>query len=171
VIKAHAVRDWEYMCEHAAKAEDDIAKDLFVMDSANRLSHRLMIDADVIEGSWQAHRKAQPLEVGITYLPGGQRRHLNANAEEDRRKKSWQAQLERFRMSMIGGIALIAPMLLMALHNDRTTALATTSVSVLIFASMIAVLTPASPEVALGAVSAYAAVLVVFVGTTLPPAT
>jgi hypothetical protein len=54
---------------------------------------------------------------------------------------------------------------------DRTTALATTSGSVLLFAILFAAFMHMPPEVAIGAVSAYATVLVVFVGSTLPPAT
>lgn len=72
-------------------------------------------------------------------------------------------------MSIFGGLALIAPMLTMALHDDHAAALAVTSGSVVFFAIIVAVFTPASPEVALGAVSAYAAGLVVFVGSTLSP--
>lgn len=88
--------------------------------------------------------------------------------EEERRKKSWQASLERFWISIFGGIALIAPVLLMALHDDRSTVMATTSGSILLLAIVIALFTPGPPEVAVGAVSAYAAVLVVVVGSTGP---
>jgi hypothetical protein len=170
------------MVEHAARTSDNISEDLFVASSAKLLNHKLMVSKQVIEENWESRCQPRPPKEGETYLPGGQRRHVNAQKEEEREKKeraleeerqkrSWQAKLERFWMSIFGGIALIAPMLLMALHNDRTTALATTSGSVLIFAIIVAVFTPAPPEVALGAVSAYAAVLVVFVGSTLSPAT
>ena len=139
------------MVEHASSAADDISKDLFVASSANTLSHRLMLDKHVIEEGWNGLR-SQPgnLYANVTYLPGGQRRHVNAQKLEEVRRRSWQARLERFWVSIFGGIALIAPMLLMALHNDRTPALATTSDSVLLFAIIIAVLTPAPLRLQLG---------------------
>lgn len=159
------------MVEHGSKAGDDISKDLFVASSAKPLTRKLMIDKQVIEVN-PAQTPAQiygPKQQ--TYLPGGQRRHVNAEKNEELRMKSWRARLERFWISVLGGVALIAPMLVMALHNDRTTALAITSGSVFLFAIIFAIIIPAPPEVALTAVSAYAAVLIVFVGSTLPTST
>jgi hypothetical protein len=69
------------------------------------------------------------------------------------------------------GIALIALMLKWSCMKDRNTALATTSGSAFLFAIIVAVFMPATPVVAVEAVAAYAAVLVVFVGSKLPPAT
>jgi len=54
---------------------------------------------------------------------------------------------------------------LMVYHKDLTTSTATTSVAVIIFAVIMSLYTDATPEVVVGAVAAYAAVLVVFVGT------
>lgn len=67
-------------------------------------------------------------------------------------------------VALLGGIALVGPMLLMVLHNDQTTKLATTSVAVFLVAAFMACYSKASPEIVVSVVAAYAAVLVVFVG-------
>lgn len=163
------------MVEHAERTDDDVSKDLFVISSKRWLDHTLMLNQGVIREDWTTTPTREPI-----YLPGGQRIHANAqkrkernerqHAEEKKRlERSLEAKWKRFWMSIFGGVALIAPMLLMVLHNDRTTALATTSGSVLLFAIIVAVFTEAPPDITIGAVSAYAAVLVVFVGSALPP--
>jgi NAD/NADP transhydrogenase alpha subunit len=74
-------------------------------------------------------------------------------------------------MALFGGVALIAPMLIMALHPGRTVDLVTTSVATVIFVIFIVVWnTDASGMDVLTSTAAYAAVLVVFVGANLAPA-
>lgn len=169
------MRDWEFMVEHAAKTDGDIAKDLFIASSKNPLSYKLMQEKGLIEMGWESYCVPEEPKPGDTYLPGGQRRRVNEEKERLRQKemriKSSRARWERFGMGVFGGIALIAPMLLMVLHRDRTTALVTTSVSMILFAIIISFLPIASPDVALVAVATYAAVLVVFVGAALPQPT
>lgn len=172
---ATAVQDWEFMVSHAAKAGPDDHKDLFVMSSKNGLSHRMMQENGVIEERWKESCIPEMAWNTGTYLPGGQRRDVNweekLRQSEELRKRSTKAQWERFGMAMFGGLALIGPMLLMVLHRDRTTALATTSGSVFLFAIIVSRFTLASPDVAVAAVAAYAAVLVTFVGSSLPQTT
>lgn len=86
-------------------------------------------------------------------LPLGQRRSVN-----------FKATLERFLIALLGGIALVGPMLVMELHNDLPTKLTTTSVAVFLVAAFVAVYSTAPPEIIISVVAAYAAVLVVFVG-------
>ena len=76
--------------------------------------------------------------------------------------------LKRFWFGLAGGLALIAPLLLIILHHDQTTALATASVATMFFALTMAFYheSDASPLALVGATAAYAAVLVVLVGTT-----
>lgn len=69
-------------------------------------------------------------------------------------------------MAFVGGAALVVPMLIMLLHASRNTSLITTSVSVLLFATFLAFGVSASPQETLVATATYAAVLVVFVGTS-----
>ena len=78
-----------------------------------------------------------------------------------------KAAIIRFTMAFFGGVALVGPMLVMTLHKSRNTSLITTSISVLFFAMVVAYFArKASPQEVLAATAAYAAVLVVFVGTS-----
>jgi hypothetical protein len=70
-------------------------------------------------------------------------------------------------MAMFGGIALIGPMILMVMKTDLVTALVTVSLSVFLFGLALAIFfTDVNPEAVLASVAGYAAVLVVFVGTS-----
>jgi uncharacterized membrane protein YqjE len=74
--------------------------------------------------------------------------------------------LSRLSMALIGGLALIAPMLIMTLHNTRLTTLLTTSLFVIGVAVGLAwKMKDAKSQDIIAATAAYAAVLVVFVGT------
>jgi hypothetical protein len=87
--------------------------------------------------------------------------------ERESRNK-WYSRLQ---MALFGGVALIAPMLIMALHPGRTVDLVTTSVATVIFVIFVVVWnTDASGMEVLASTAAYAAVLVVFVGANLAPA-
>jgi len=78
---------------------------------------------------------------------------------------------ERLAMALFGGTALIVPMLIMALRPGITIALITVSIATLIFALVLAFFAVGSMgKDVLAATAAYAAVLVVFVGTSLTPA-
>lgn len=91
-------------------------------------------------------------------------RELDPLGREKRSQKT--ALTERISMAMFGGVALIAPMLIMTLHPSRNTSLITTSLATFIFALVLAVgATQSAGKDVLAATAAYAAVLVVFVGT------
>ncbi|XMA14588.1 hypothetical protein WAI453_007379 [Rhynchosporium graminicola] len=69
-------------------------------------------------------------------------------------------------MAVFGGLALVAPMLIMTLHEGKTTSLVTTSVFVFVVAIILAWrMKDAQAKDIIGATAAYPAVLVVFVGT------
>lgn len=73
---------------------------------------------------------------------------------------------DRLWMALFGGAVLIAPMLIMRLHPTLVTELVTTSVFVLAFGITLACfMTGGDKKDVLGSTAAYAAVLVVFVGT------
>jgi hypothetical protein len=77
----------------------------------------------------------------------------------------------RFGMALFGGIALIGPTIIMTLHSSRNTCLITTSVSTVLFAIILALgASDSSGKDVLVATAAYVAVLVVFLGTSLPRA-
>ncbi|PMD45885.1 hypothetical protein L207DRAFT_576767 [Hyaloscypha variabilis F] len=80
--------------------------------------------------------------------------------------------LSRLAMAMFGGLALIAPMFIMSLHQTRLTALLTTSMFVIAVGAILAWwMDEAKSQEIVAATAAYAAVLVVFVGVTLTPTT
>lgn len=82
------------------------------------------------------------------------------------KKRTWDAFLSRLYMALFGGLALTVPMLIMTLHQSKVTSLVTTSVFVIAVAVALAwFMKDAQAKDIIGATAAYAAVLVVFVGT------
>lgn len=76
-------------------------------------------------------------------------------------------RLARFLVAVAGGAFLIVPMLIMTLGGPSlNTSLITVSVAVLVFALVIAFAVRASNAETMVATATYAAVLVVFVGTS-----
>ena len=95
-------------------------------------------------------------------------RELNKDIREAKMRK--QAFSERIWMGALGGVAVIGPMLLMSLHRTLTTSLVTSSVATVLFTLVLALgARDLKGQEVLGAVAAYAAVLVVFIGTSIPP--
>ena len=87
--------------------------------------------------------------------------------ERARRRRKSEEFSRRLLMAAFGGAALIGPMLIMTLHPTRVTKLVTTSAFVIVVAVLLAyIMTDATPKDVIGATAAYAAVLVVFVGTS-----
>lgn len=83
---------------------------------------------------------------------------------QERRK----ALLERLWMGAFGGVALIGPMLLMVLHRGLNTSVITATVATGLFTIVISInAKDLGGKDILATVAAYAAVLVVFVGTSL----
>ena len=80
-----------------------------------------------------------------------------------------QYLLKRIRMALFGGIVVVVPMLIMTLHRTLLTTLLTTSLFVLAFGLILAFSMDSQvPGDILTATAAYAAIMVVFLGTTLP---
>ena len=76
-------------------------------------------------------------------------------------------KLARFIIAFTGGAALVVPMLIMSLPSiQRTKSLITVSLAVTLFAAMMSVAMRASNTETLVATATYAAVLIVFVGTS-----
>ncbi|KAI8951208.1 hypothetical protein F4801DRAFT_304588 [Xylaria longipes] len=148
-----AVRDWELMVDYSMRAAGDIDKDPFCISSKWSLTGNAMKNAGLTEKKERYQHGTLDKHIGIFK----QRNKVN-------RDRSWKAFILRFSMALFGGIALIGPMLLMVLHKDMTTDLATTSGAVFIVAIIISIYSTATPEGIVGTIAAYAAVLVVFVG-------
>jgi len=69
----------------------------------------------------------------------------------------------RFVFAMAGGLAIMTPMMIMAVHEVPTKNLITIAIAIFLFSCGVAVFSRAPPENLLGATAAYAAVLMVFV--------
>ncbi|KAK5718113.1 hypothetical protein LTR17_015835 [Elasticomyces elasticus] len=76
--------------------------------------------------------------------------------------------IERLTVAFFGGASLLVPMIIMTFRTSRTARLVTVCVATLLFAYAIALFTSAKKQDILGATAAYAAVMVVYVGTVLP---
>jgi hypothetical protein len=74
--------------------------------------------------------------------------------------------LARFIIGTLGGCALIVPMVVMVLHQSLTKSLITVSVAVVLFALVLSLVFETDNQDTITATATYAAVLVVFVGTS-----
>ncbi len=81
------------------------------------------------------------------------------------KQSDWQLFVGRLIMAFTGGVFLIGPMLIMVLINTLVASLVTTSVCVLVFGVVMSLSVENKFDVMSGT-AAYAAVLVVFVGTS-----
>lgn len=75
-------------------------------------------------------------------------------------------RLVRFSIAIVGGLFLIVPMLVMALHPSEKKSLITVSASVFLFVMVLSLGVKVTNVEALVSTATYAAVLVVFVGTS-----
>ena len=74
--------------------------------------------------------------------------------------------IARFIVAITGGLSLVIPMLVMRLGETLPKSLTTVSVAVILFSALTSLMFKASNVETLAATAAYAAVLVVFVGTS-----
>lgn len=96
-------------------------------------------------------------------LPGESRTEM-------RKRTEVRLFFERFTLGVFGGLAIIAPMLIMALSNSLLVSLVVTSVTTMLFAVLLALPMiggALNGQTVLPSVAAYAAILVLFVGTSL----
>ncbi|TKA81836.1 hypothetical protein B0A49_01066 [Cryomyces minteri] len=94
--------------------------------------------------------------------------HTRARAEEHEKEglKRLVDYLARFFVSIFGGASLLVPMIIMVFSNSRNANLIITSAFVLFFSIVLSVGSKASNQEILAATAGYAAVLVVFIGTS-----
>ncbi len=107
---------------------------------------------------------------GVT--PGKKTRATQRQQSEvvEKRKIARRASFQRFAFAMLGGLALVTPVLiiLVGTANVSLRALTVVSVSIFLFSLAVALFSNALPENLLAATAAYAAVLVVFISNTGP---
>jgi hypothetical protein len=166
-LLANAIRDYDFMIDKVKQCIENNMDDPFQISTQHTLEAFLMEEAGMFP-----HRtppgfppRPDPAGDGEAYerreniLPGVSR-------SEYRQKADLTRLLERLGMGMAGGVALIVPMLVMVLREDLLTQLLTTTVATMLFAGGLAIFGKnLKGETVLASVAAYAAVLVVFIGT------
>lgn len=108
------------------------------------------------------------LPVALSYS-SEEKRQRPREYEEGREPLQLSAFVDRtvrFSVAMAGGVFLVGPMLIMALGPSRTKSLVTVSVALVVFSMVLAFGIRVSNVETLLATATYAAVLVVFVGTS-----
>jgi hypothetical protein len=74
--------------------------------------------------------------------------------------------LARFILALVSGAAVIVPMIIIVYNSSKLKSVITTTVAILLFALFISLSTRSSNQETLAATATYAAVLIVFVGTS-----
>lgn len=95
-------------------------------------------------------------------------KHKESSDQKDRRKYADSKVIDvisRFLVAFVGGGALLAPMLIMTYHTSQSARLITVCVAVLVFGFLFAIGTRATNQEVLAASAAYAAVMVVYIGS------
>ncbi|KUJ14306.1 uncharacterized protein LY89DRAFT_784274 [Mollisia scopiformis] len=155
----NALRDFDYMREK----DSDADRDPFYLTYARWCDWSVMKPkiASLYKGD-PLYMLQVPRDTSDPEMVGDARGW--AKKREDRR-----GFIMRLWFGLGGGLASIAPMLIVIQHRDRNTALVTASVGMLLFAMFMAYYheRDASPFALVGATAAYAAVLVVLVSTAL----
>ncbi|KAJ6183921.1 hypothetical protein N7519_005222 [Penicillium mononematosum] len=156
----NAIRDYDFMTEKLTATDVIGERDPFLITTRDTLGKYVMKDASLTPRGMRLYAEDHNrYKRGLNILPGSSR-------NIHRRRSSASQLWNRLWMGLCGGLALIAPMLLMVLHKDQATTLATASIATMLFALGLAYLgTNLKGQEVLAGVSAYAAVLVVFVGT------
>lgn len=150
------MRDYDFMQECSQRARDPfyVTAERLTDDEILQLAmrgiditpHRKSMARAHVAGPWETER-----------IPiGGTRR-------DSIQKTALAAFMERLGLAVFGGAFLVGPMWIMVLHNSRNVCLISTTVLVTVFGLVMAWTLDKNTDV-LTAVSAYAAVLVVFVG-------
>ncbi|OAQ78109.1 VIT family domain-containing protein [Purpureocillium lilacinum] len=123
-----------------------------------------------------ADGKVDPLRAAMMkYLPAHlafsrqERRERGKEFSEGKAPRVVSAlvdRLVRFVIAVTGGVFLVVPMIIMTLHPSQTKSLVTVSVALLVFSLMLSFVVRVSNVETLVSTATYAAVLVVFVGTS-----
>ncbi|TEA15160.1 hypothetical protein C8034_v002609 [Colletotrichum sidae] len=165
-LMATYVRDYDYMVQKANEAKELLMFDPFTITSRNKLGGYLFKDTGALPSGVSIddgaiyRRDPEMGKVWVNSLPGVTSKEIT---ETSNQALIW----ERLWMGLAGGVAIIAPVLVMVLRRDLLTRLLTLGVSVFIFTFVLAVAAAKMRgETVVGLVAAYAAVIVVFIGVS-----
>jgi hypothetical protein len=132
-----------------------------------------VVDADVLrvllDRIPEEKRRMEGLETVIFAPPlEKSEQPIGGTRTETTQREKTKNFLDRLVMSLVGGAFLVGPVWLMVLHNTHYTALITTSVLVFV-CGVVTAWRLDDPIAVLSTTAAYAAVLVVFVGSNTAP--
>lgn len=139
------------------KARLGFDHDPFLLMTTKQMEREMMLASGLITAHEMADGLPPALDQASPRLPsvGRTARHHATEA---------RARTINLLCALLGGLALIVPMVIMTLVPSRACALVTTTSFVLGFALVIALLSGLKPNEVLAVTAGYAAVLVVFVG-------
>lgn len=163
------VRDYDYIIACRDRRE----RDPFIISSSKDLEAKILklelehvpVECRQSKGEWFSVNFCEPI-----YAADITRGSLS-------KEEKFNQTLQRLGMAILGGAFLIGPMWLMVLKNQLYTTLITTTAFVLGFGIVISIVPTfvdgarLGMETVMSVTAAYAAVLVVFVGTTAPTTT
>lgn len=179
-LSATAIRDYEFLRQHKTLGDTDaLARKLL-------LKHHFLSPADYNNSNDPFQSEYSIVNNGDAKFDVLRRflmRHLPVQftysaVEKDERTKEYNEgrppvhisiavdRLVRLVSSLTGGAFVVVPMFVMSITPSQTKSLATVSVAVLVFATVMSLGMRVSTLQTLIATTTYAAVLVVFVGTT-----
>lgn len=131
------------------------------------------------DGTANRNKRRDALQTGIAL----QRQAINnefdqvleqttSGLSKEKQNQCKRALLSRALAALVGGLAVVVPMLIMVLHPTKATAIWTSSCFVVVVALCLAFLmTDSQPKDVVACTAAYAAVLIVFVGAAMGPDT
>ena len=132
-------------------------RDRLYLNKDREVDYAIMVDAGLLK----APKRKPQLRVSDYCGQGGYSDTI------DGRRVERQQFFGRVWAALFGGVVIVGPMLIITLHGGLVTQLVTTSVFVLFIGLVLAwFMEDASQKDIVTATAAYAAVLVVFVGTT-----
>ncbi|KAI0117674.1 hypothetical protein GGR51DRAFT_499696 [Nemania sp. FL0031] len=123
-------------------------------------SHRSVFHDSDLLGTFDHKLMQQSTALGFSLGTGRAQQ-----VDNERRRSKFRNTVARFSSAIIGGLIIVAPLLILVAHDATPKTLAVISTSILLFALGIALFSKAEPENLLAATAAYAAVLVTLIGT------
>ncbi|KAI0153050.1 hypothetical protein GGR57DRAFT_154370 [Xylariaceae sp. FL1272] len=130
----------------------------------NQILSRMKLASHIVQYKLWGFKSASSSQIDSNVIKLGSEKG-RVGRSTLRRKSAFSSRLA---MALFGGIALIVPTIIMALHQSVQTCLITTSVATVVFAVILAFgARDATGKDVLAATAAYTAVLVVFLGSSV----
>ncbi|KUJ07164.1 uncharacterized protein LY89DRAFT_725999 [Mollisia scopiformis] len=147
---------------------DDLVSIKSQLEKGNKIITNFKFAVQIIQYKLWGYRKMTSNQANSNVIHFGKEEGRLSRTKIERKT----AFVSRLVMALFGGIALIVPTIIMAKHQDLNFSLGTTSIATLLFAIILAFgARDSTGKDVLAATAAYAAVLVVFIGTGLASTT